>query len=67
MITNEEELDELLVMLTKLQYIEREAKELVKDERVAPQDVFSLRSRSLLLIILNRADELRKYEEKEKS
>ncbi|HIE28005.1 TPA: hypothetical protein EYP66_12035 [Candidatus Poribacteria bacterium] len=62
-----EELDKLLMTLIELRYIKCETKQSVKRGSVIKKDAFSLgqRGRDLLLVLLWRADEQRKYEEEE--
>jgi hypothetical protein len=59
-----EELDKLLTTLMELRYIKCETKQSVKRGSVIKKDAFSLEQLSLLLVLLWRADEQRKYEEK---
>ena len=61
-----EELDKLLMTLMELRYIKCETKQSVKRGSVIKKDAFSLEQQhggDLLLILLWRADEQRKYEE----
>jgi len=61
----EEELGKILMTLMELQYVECETKLSVKGGSVIKKDAFSLgqHGRDLLLVLLWRADEQRKYEE----
>lgn len=60
-----EELDKILMTLMELKYIECETKLSVKGGSVIKKDTFSLgqHGRDLLLVLLWKADEQRKYEE----
>jgi hypothetical protein len=61
-----EDLEKLLVMLAEGRYIEWTAKQLVDQDRVVSQDIFTVGQRSLLLIFLDRAVQLKKDEEEDR-
>jgi hypothetical protein len=61
-----DELEELLMKLMELRYIRSEVERLVKKGEVISRELFSIDHRyglTLLLILLQQADEQRKYEE----